>query len=146
MNDFLDTYAENKTCNPVAPLVSSGESECVNAGGVPKPPLSPFMGGVTCNSPLGCRLQVAPPKDPLSVPLPERVIRIPLTSEQTAQLAAAGAGAFSIISRRSYPDDPSRWIVTVAPASWDRAVAASGVLLGTHRAAKIKTPSAFHKP
>ena len=79
-------------------------------------------------------------KDPLAADIPPRVIRIPLNADQTAQLAAAGAGAFNIISRRSYPGDPGRWIVTVAPVSWDRAVAASGVLLGSHRAVRIQTP------
>lgn len=59
-------------------------------------------------------------KDPLAADIPPRVIRIPLNADQTAQLEASGAGAFNIISRRSYPGDPSQWIITVAPLVWDR--------------------------
>lgn len=74
--------------------------------------------------------------DPLSARLPPKVVRITLDAAQSAALAAAGVGAFTIISRQSYPGDPSRWIVTVAPADWQRARSASSVLLETHRAVK----------
>lgn len=67
-----------------------------------------------------------------------RLVRIQLTDEQGRQLDQAGAGAFSIVARGSYPTDPGRWFVTLAPVEWKTAVAACNVLLGTHRAAKIK--------
>lgn len=77
--------------------------------------------------------------DPLAANLPPETIRIILDAGQSATLAATGNRAFTIISRQSYPGDRSRWIVTVAPVAWDRAVGASNVLLGTHRATKIRT-------
>jgi hypothetical protein len=66
------------------------------------------------------------------------LVRIQLTEEQGRQLDLAGAGAFSIVSRGSYPATPGRWVVTLAPVEWQTAVAACHVLQGTHRATKIK--------
>ena len=77
----------------------------------------------------------------MSAPL----IRITLDPEQSRQLSQAGQGAFSIVGRASYPGDPSRWILTLAPVEWKTAAAACHVLQGTHRATKIRPASSVGK-
>ena len=78
----------------------------------------------------------------MSAPL----VRITLDPEQSRQLDQAGAGAFSIVARGSYPAARDRWILTLAPAERQTAVAACHVLLGTHRAARIKPTVRADRP
>ena len=65
------------------------------------------------------------------------MIRIQLDAEQSAQLTQAGGRAFSIVGRASHPSEPSLWILSLAPLDWAKAIAATSVLVGTHRAVKI---------
>ena len=64
------------------------------------------------------------------------IIRIIL--EQSRQLDQAGAEAFALVGRGSYPDAAGRWVIHLSPAAWPAAVAAANVLAGTHKAVKIK--------
>ena len=65
-------------------------------------------------------------------------IRILLSEAASAALTASGERAFTILCRASHPDHPSRWVIHLAPVEWETAVAASNVLLGTHRATRIR--------
>ena len=68
-------------------------------------------------------------------------IRIRLSAASSAALTSAGHGAFTIIHRvmrTEEPDSAGRWEITLAPIEWQRAVDASNVLLGSHRAVRIK--------
>lgn len=63
---------------------------------------------------------------------------ITLDEAQSAVLTAAGPQSFAIVARGSYPHATGRWVIHLAPLEWPTAVAASNVLLGSHRAAKVK--------
>lgn len=64
-------------------------------------------------------------------------IRLLLGERASAHLAASGGDAFLVIGRASYPDDPSRWILHLAPCPMDRGrphmEQAEGLSLALHR-------------
>lgn len=67
---------------------------------------------------------------------PEGVVRILLSKLASDALTAAGADCFAVVSRATWPDDPNRWVIHIAPVAWESAIGACKVLLGTHCAAK----------
>ncbi len=75
---------------------------------------------------------------PPGVAAPKGVVRILLSKAASDALTAAGEGAFAIVGKATSPDDPSRWVIHLAPVEWETAVAACNVLLGTHRAIRRK--------
>ena len=68
-------------------------------------------------------------------------IRILLSEAASAALTASGERAFTILCKASYPEQPGRWVIHLAPVEWETAVAASNVLLGSHKAVRIKAPA-----
>ena len=69
-------------------------------------------------------------------------VRIRLSAAASASLTAAGHGAFTIVHRvmrgAEESDSVGRWEITLAPVEWQTAIDASNVLLGTHRAVRVK--------
>jgi hypothetical protein len=131
------TYNQNEGCNRVASPVAPGENGCVQAGGASKPPLSPFMGGATDNSPIVVAPPpVAPPDRPETLACPN-VTRILLSERASAALLAAGE-AFAIVGRGSYPDAVGRMVLYLLPVPKRQADDACAVALGQARAVKPK--------
>ena len=77
------------------------------------------------------------PTDPLSVP---GIVRILLSEKAGAALVACGAWAFVVVSRGFYPDSHGRMVIYCSPCPFDVARDACGIIAGTHRAQRIKTP------
>lgn len=78
------------------------------------------------------------PPDPLSA---EGVVRIRLSEAAGVALAACGAEVYIVVSRGFYPDSHGRMVIYCSPCPFDVARAACGVVAGTHRAQRIKTPA-----
>ena len=57
------------------------------------------------------------------------VTRIVLSRVASDALTATGERAFAVIGRASYPDDPTRWVIHIAPVSFETAHDACRVLL-----------------
>ncbi|MCX6875392.1 MAG: hypothetical protein NTW21_16530 [Verrucomicrobia bacterium] len=76
--------------------------------------------------------------DPLAVP---GIIRVLLSVGVSQVLEQSGEQCFTIIGKASYPATPGRWAIFLAPVPLKTAAAAAGVILGTHRATRIKTTS-----
>ncbi|MCX6880876.1 MAG: hypothetical protein NTW21_44815 [Verrucomicrobia bacterium] len=53
-------------------------------------------------------------------------------------LQESGEQCFTIIGKSSFPACPGRWAIYLKPVPPAVAVAASNVILGTHRAVRIK--------
>jgi len=144
MSENPHTYAENQGCNRVAPQVARPITECVPAGGVPKPPLAPFRGVKPCNSAIGVAPPVAPPSqapenDPLSVP---GVVRLLLSVDASQVLQKSGEACFQIVGKCSYPAIPDRWAIYLKPCPLEVATAACDVLTGKARAVRVRPPQA----
>ena len=73
--------------------------------------------------------------DPLAHP---QVRRLLLSEAASRYLSESGEQCFQIISKASWPACPDRWAILVAPVPMAVAVAACNVILGTHKATKIK--------
>jgi hypothetical protein len=69
-------------------------------------------------------------------------IRILLSEAASLALTESGERAFTVLCKASHPDHPGRWVIHLAPVEWKTACDASSVLLGSHKAVKIKTPAA----
>jgi len=67
-----------------------------------------------------------------------KIVRIILSRVASDALTAAGDQCFAVIGRASYPDDPARWVIHIAPVSFGTAHDACEVLMGTKRAAPIR--------
>lgn len=67
-------------------------------------------------------------------------IRILLSEAASLALTESGERAFTVLCKASHPDHPGRWVIHLAPVEWKAACDASSVLLGSHKAVKIKTP------
>ena len=78
------------------------------------------------------------PPGPLSVP---GIIRILLSEKAGDALAACGAEVFIVACKGTYPDAAGRWIICCMPAPLVIVNQACGVIVGTHRARRIKTPA-----
>lgn len=65
------------------------------------------------------------------------ITHILLSQTASDALSATGERCFAIAHRAGHPDS-GRWIISLAPLEWQAAVDASNVLLGTHRAVRIK--------
>jgi hypothetical protein len=65
-------------------------------------------------------------------------IRILLSEAASLALTESGERAFTIIGRASHPEQPNRWVIHLAPVEWKAACDASSVLLGSHKAVRIK--------
>lgn len=76
-----------------------------------------------------------PKPDPLAIP---GVVRIRLSETASAALAAVGQGAFIVVCQGSYPDSAGRWVIHAVPIAWQAAKDATAVLLGSHKATRIK--------
>lgn len=70
----------------------------------------------------------------------KKLIRILLSERVSAALTEAGEQCFAIIGKASHPDDPSRWVLHLAPVEWETAHDACEVLLGRKRATAIRKP------
>ena len=70
------------------------------------------------------------------------LVRILLSRTASDALTATGEQAFAVIGRASYPDDPTRWVIHIAPVSFETAHDACEVLLGTKRAAPLRKAKA----
>ena len=68
------------------------------------------------------------------------LIRLVLGRSASEALTAAGERAFAIVGRASYPEDPSRWVIHLAPVDFPAAQDACEVLLGTKRAIRPRKP------
>ncbi|MEI6606240.1 MAG: hypothetical protein WCP35_13095 [Verrucomicrobiota bacterium] len=77
------------------------------------------------------------PTGPLSA---EGVVRIRLSEAAGAALAAVGE-SFVDVSRGFYPDRHGRMVIYCSPCPFDVARDACGIIAGTHRAQRIKTPA-----
>jgi hypothetical protein len=75
--------------------------------------------------------------DPLAQP---GVVRIALSERATAALLEVGE-AFAIVARGSYPTAPGRMVIYLLPVPRATAQAACNVILGTHKASRIKPRS-----
>ena len=79
-------------------------------------------------------------RHPLATGNPSKgIVRILLSRAASDALTATGENAFAIVGKASHPEIPGRWVIHLAPVEWETAMDASRVLLGTHRAVKIKT-------
>ena len=85
------------------------------------------------------QLAEAMPRDPLECP---GVIRVLLSPGVSRVLQESGEDVFMIASKCSYPSIPDRWCILLKPVPKKLADEACGVLLGSHRAVKIKTQPA----
>lgn len=81
------------------------------------------------------QLAEAIPRDPLECP---GVVRVLLSPGVSRILTESGENCFAIVGRASYPATPDRWCVLLKPVPKKLADEACGVLLGSHRAVKIK--------
>lgn len=68
------------------------------------------------------------------------IVRLLLGERASAALAAAGADAFVVIGRASYPDDPTRWAIHLLPVPMKTAGDAIAVATGQARATKVRSP------
>ena len=62
-------------------------------------------------------------------------VRIILSSEASARLTALGERTFAVVSRQTFPDDPSRWILYLKAVDSDLVEGALRVLSGELMAA-----------
>ncbi len=76
------------------------------------------------------------PPDPLAHP---GVIRIILEPGQAAPFPAIGE-TFVCLGPGSWPEAPGRSVLYLVPVDRERLRDAQRIIVGTHRAAKIKTP------
>ena len=81
-------------------------------------------------------MQTTTRPDPLAHP---RAVCIALDCEQTESLLEHGT-TFIVIARETYPGNPARLQLLALPVPLEVAKSAESVALGTHRAAKLKTP------
>ena len=77
-------------------------------------------------------------QDPLAR---EGVTRILLGPTASKHLTEAGAECFALAGRQSYPGDPARWVILLAPVPLDVARQAEGVIIGTHTAKRTRKPA-----
>jgi len=70
------------------------------------------------------------------------IVRIRLSEAASAALAAVSEGAFAIACQGSYPDSGGRWVIHAAPIGWQTAIDAGNVLVGSHRAVRVKPAKA----
>jgi hypothetical protein len=75
--------------------------------------------------------------DPLAHP---NVRRLLLSESTSRYLSESGEQCFQILAKGSWPACPGRWVILIAPVLMAVAVAASNVILGTHKAVRIKPP------
>jgi hypothetical protein len=134
---------ETKGCKQLAPSLARPISECVHAGADSEAPLAPLGGVQATSSPIGCTPSLAPPADgngidPTASP---DVTRILLGPSASKALTDAGAECFRILTQARHPDMPGRWVIILAPCTRQAARAAESVILGTHRAARIRPPA-----
>jgi hypothetical protein len=85
------------------------------------------------------QLAEAMPADPLAVP---GVVRVLLSPGVSRVLQESGEDVFMIAGKASYPATPDRWCILLKPVPKKLADEACGVLLGSHKAVKIKTQPA----
>jgi hypothetical protein len=76
--------------------------------------------------------------DPLAHP---NVRRLLLSESASRYLSESGEQCFQILAKGSWPACPGRWVILIAPVPMAVAVAASNVILGTHKAVRIKVPA-----
>ncbi|MEI7956845.1 MAG: hypothetical protein WCJ66_16900 [Verrucomicrobiota bacterium] len=77
--------------------------------------------------------------EPPQVPGVRRLI----LSEATSKfLQSTGEHAFVIVGKLFYPATPGTWAIFLEPVPIELAHLANGVLCGTHKAVKIRQPSA----
>ena len=67
--------------------------------------------------------------------------RIMLSEAASRHLSDTGAECFVIVSKARHPEQPGRWVIHLAPCPLKVVQQAEGVLLGTHRAVKLRTTS-----
>ena len=67
-------------------------------------------------------------------------LRLVLTEEQSAAIRESGI-RFAVMGPGSYPGATGRSVLYLFECAQETAQAACGVALGTHRAAKIRTPA-----
>lgn len=80
------------------------------------------------------QLEALPP-DPLAEP---GTIRVLLSARVSRILSETGDRCFAIVTRASWPACPDRWCILLKPVPFDVACDSCKVLLGTHRAVRIK--------
>jgi hypothetical protein len=78
------------------------------------------------------------PHDPLECP---GVVRLLLSVGASRVLEESGEDVFMIVSKASYPAIPDRWCILLKPCPKEHADMACGVLLGTHKATRIRPKS-----
>ena len=66
-------------------------------------------------------------------------VRILLGASASEALTATGEAAFAIIGKASHPDDPTRWVLHLIPVDKALADQACGVILGTHKATRVRS-------
>jgi len=94
-------------------------------------------------------LQTCPtvPLDPLATP---GVIRILLSKAASDVLTETGERSFIIVAKvmrgTEEPQTMGRWAITLAPIDWQRSRDAAGVLMGTRKASRLRTPHKAKTP
>jgi hypothetical protein len=72
-------------------------------------------------------------------------VRLLLSAPASQALADAGESCFVIVSRATWPEDPKRFVIILAPCPLDIARQAEGVLLGTHTGRRVKAAEGASK-
>jgi hypothetical protein len=68
----------------------------------------------------------------------EGVKQIKLGPSASKALTESGQSVFALVSRQRWPDDPQRWAIYLLPVPLALARQAEGVVLGSHKATRIK--------
>ena len=85
--------------------------------------------------------------NPLNPSARPGVVRILLSERASAALSATGQSVFALVARDTYPGDPSRWVIILAPCSLKLAQAAERVAMGKATARPIRpTPAPATAP
>lgn len=76
------------------------------------------------------------PTNPLNPPDRPDVVRILLGPSASKALTESGEKVFALVSRGTYPHDPSRWVILLRPCSLRTAQDAEAVAMGEMVATK----------
>lgn len=84
-------------------------------------------------------MNATPDIDPTACPGTTRIL---LSSRASQHLSETGAACFALVARDTYPGDPSRWVILLAPCSLKLAQDAERVAMGKATARPIRpTPA-----
>jgi hypothetical protein len=66
------------------------------------------------------------------------VTRILLSARASQHLSETGTACFALVARDTWPGDRNRWVILLKPCPLALARQAEGVVLGSHKATRIK--------